>query len=152
MPSSYVAESLADALLKHSTFSQHFLLIRAEEARDILPSILEAAGHHVTIAAAYRNITPLGTLPALQKLFATPADHPDVITFTSSSIARNLVTLLESIGHTIPPEIALASIGPITSATLRELGYQPTIEAAEPTIDSLTVAIAHHFNLPTPSF
>ena len=152
MPSSYVAEFLADALLKHSTFPQHFLLMRAEEARDILPSTLEAAGHRVTIAAAYRNITPLGTLPALQKLFATPADHPDVITFTSSSTARNLVKLLESIGHTISTDIALASIGPITSATLRELGYQPTIEAAEPTIDSLTVAIAHHFNLPTPSF
>ena len=150
LPEKYVAESLADALLTHAGISsQHYLLVRAEEARDIIPTALEAAGHRVTISPAYRNIIPPETLPALQKLFATPSDYPDLITFTSSSTARNLIALLESLGLTIPSGITLASIGPITSATLRDLGYSPTIEAAEPTIEALTAAIARHFNLAT---
>ena len=148
LPPKYVAESLAEALLDQAEAqSQHFLLVRAEEARDILPSTLEAAGHSVTIAPAYRNITPTDTLTALQHLFANESGYPDAITFTSSSTAQNLIALLESIGRTIPPGIALASIGPITSATLRDHGYEPTFEASEPTIPSLVLAIAKYLNV-----
>ncbi|MBB5057987.1 uroporphyrinogen-III synthase [Granulicella aggregans] len=144
VPSEYVAESLAKALLAVSKTSQRFLLVRAEEARDVIPVTLEAAGHTVRIAAAYRNVTPPGTLPALREIFAEPGSYPHVITFTSSSTARNLVALLASINRKIPDGIALASIGPITSGTLRELGYEPSFEADEPTIDSLAIAIARH--------
>lgn len=148
LPPYYVAESLAAALIENAASpAENFLLIRAEQARDVLPSALEAAGHRVTIATAYRNLTPPETLPALRNLFSTKSEWPAAITFTSSSTARNLVTLLESIGQTIPPGIALASIGPVTSATLRELGYEPTFEAEEPTIDSLVLTIAKHLNL-----
>jgi len=147
MPPEYIAESLAATLLALGTGPQSFLLVRAEEARDVIPSVLEAAGHTVHIAAAYRNRTPDDTLPALSRLFATPESYPDVITFTSSSTARNLVALLDSLGYAIPSLIALASIGPITSATLRELGYEPTLEASQPEIESLADAIAKHLNL-----
>ena len=148
LPTSYIAESLSAALLEQPAHAQqHYLLVRAEEARDFLPATLEAAGHRVTIAPAYRNITPPGTLLALQDLFASPGSYPHAITFTSSSTASNLIMLLESIGHTISPVIALASIGPMTSATLRDHGYEPTIEAAEPTVESLANAIAAHLRL-----
>ncbi len=148
VPTEYVAESLANALLAECGSQQRFLLVRAEEARDVIPTALEAAGHSVTIATAYRNVTPPGTLPALREIFAEPACYPAVITLTSSSTARNLITLLASIDLRIPHGIALASIGPITSATLRELGYEPTFEADEPTIDSLVSAISRHLNGP----
>jgi uroporphyrinogen-III synthase len=147
VPEEFVAESLAAALLQTCKAAQRFLLIRAEEARDEIPSQLTAAGHTVHIAAAYRNVTPEGTLPALRQTFASPESYPRIITFTSSSTARNLVALLDSIGMKIPTGIALASIGPITSTTLRELGYEPTFEADEPTIDSLAIAIARHLKL-----
>ncbi len=148
VPTEYVAESLANALLAECGSQQRFLLVRAEEARDVIPTALEAAGHSVTIATAYRNVTPPGTLPALQEIFADRACYPDVITFTSSSTARNLAALLASIDLKIPHGIALASIGPITSTTLRELGYEPTFEADEPTIDSLAAAISRHLKEP----
>jgi uroporphyrinogen-III synthase len=147
VPPEYVAESLAATLIERCPGPQHFLLVRAEEARDVIPSALEAAGHTVHVAAAYRNRTPADTLPALAAIFATPQSYPDVITFTSSSTARNLVALLETIGERIPPGIALASIGPITSATLRELGYEPTFEAREPEIESLADSIAQYLHL-----
>ena len=148
VPPQYVAESLAESLIEQGTGNNlHYLLLRAEQARDVLPAALEAAGHRVTIAAAYRNITPPDTLPALARLFTAEGERPDMITFTSSSTAKNLVELLGSIDKTIPSGIALASVGPITSTTLRELGYEPTLEAAEPTIESLVLAIARHFKL-----
>ncbi len=143
LPPKYVAESLAASLLAEAV-PQNFMLIRAEEARDVLPEALRAAGHQVSIVPAYRNITPADTLPALARIFAAPESWPDIITFTSSSTAMNLITLLEQLNLKLPPGIALASIGPITSATLRELDYEPTLEAAEATIDSLVAAIARY--------
>jgi uroporphyrinogen-III synthase len=136
VPPQYIAESLAQALLPEAP-GKSFLLVRAADARDILPEALTAAGATVTIAEAYRNQLPPDSIPALKALFAAPAHYPDAITFTSASTARNLCALLEAANLTLPPKITLASIGPITSQTLRDLGHEPTIEAAEPTIPAL---------------
>ena len=141
IPPQYIAESLAEALTPHAPNSRR-LLIRAAQARDILPEALTAAGATVTIAEAYRNQLPRGSIPALQALFATPDTYPDAITFTSASTARNLIALLEAACLTLPPTIILASIGPITSQTLRDLGHPPHIEAPEPTIPALIQTLA----------
>jgi uroporphyrinogen-III synthase len=143
IPPKYIAESLAEALTPHAPNSR-MLLIRAAEARDTLPEALTAAGAQVTIAPAYRNQIPPDSIPALQALFATPDTYPDAITFTSASTARNLIALLEAANLTLPPTITLASIGPITSQTLRDLGYPPTIEAPEPTIPALVQTLAQN--------
>jgi len=123
----------------------NMLLIRAEQARDILPEALTSAGATVTIANAYRNQIPHDSIPALQKLFSDPGTYPDAITFTSASTVRNLIALLEAADLTLPPTITLASIGPITSQTLRDLGHSPTIEASEPTIPALVQSLLDHF-------
>ncbi len=136
VPPQYIAESLAAALLPEAP-GKSFLLIRAAQARDILPETLTAAGAHVTIADAYRNQIPPDSMRAIQTIFSTPATYPDAITFTSASTARNLIALLEAASLTLPPTITLASIGPITSQALRDLGHPPTLEAPEPTIPAL---------------
>ena len=144
----FVAESLADELLAEAgDLPKHFLLIRAEETREVIPGILKAAGHRVTLAAAYRNVVPTTAIAALREMFSSPQSFPDAITFTSSSTARNLIALMESAGHSIPSSVVIASIGPITSGTLRSLGYEPTIEAPQATIGSLASAIGRHFQL-----
>jgi uroporphyrinogen-III synthase len=140
VPPQYIAESLAEALLPEAP-GRSFLLVRAAEARDTIPEALTAAGAIVTIAEAYRNQIPPDSIPALQALFGAPTGHPDAITFTSASTARNLITLLDAANLTLPPNIVLASIGPITSQTLRDLGYEPTLEAAEATIPSLVQSL-----------
>jgi uroporphyrinogen-III synthase len=145
IPAKYIAESLVEALAPYAPRS-NMLLIRAEQARDILPEALTAAGATVTIADAYRNQIPHDSIPALQKLFSNPANYPTAITFTSASTARNLIALLEAANLTLPATIALASIGPITSKTLRDLGYQPTIEAPEPTIPALVQSLLIHLS------
>jgi uroporphyrinogen-III synthase len=149
IPAQYIAESLAEALVPQAPNSR-MLLIRAAEARDLLPDALTAAGANVTIAEAYRNRIPPGSIPALQALFASPNTYPDAITFTSASTARNLIALLEAANLTLPESITRASIGPITSQTLRDLGHPPTIEATEPTIQSLIQSLQTHFNQAIP--
>ena len=149
MPPRYIAESLAETLLPHAKTQDgnpaNILLVRAEQARDILPESLIAAGANLTIADAYRNQVPPEAIPVLKDLFASPESYPEAITFTSASTATNLFNLLEAAEITLPPSMVLASIGPITSQTLRELGHNPGVEAAEPTIPSLIAALEAHF-------
>ena len=145
VPPQYVGESLAATLLPEAP-GKSFLLVRAAEARDILPEALIAADATVTIAEAYRNQPPDESIQGLQTLFASPETYPDAITFTSASTARNLCALLEAANLTLPPNITLASIGPITSRTLRDLGHPPTIEAPDPTIPALVESLLTHFS------
>jgi uroporphyrinogen-III synthase len=147
VPPQYIGESLAEALLPEAP-GKSFLLVRAAEARDILPETLATAGATVTIAEAYRNQLPPDSIPALQQIFATEGSYPDAITFTSASTARNLCALLEAANLVLPPHITLASIGPVTSQALRDLGHEPTIEASEPTIAALVQALQNYLSPP----
>jgi uroporphyrinogen-III synthase len=151
MPTQAVAESLAEALLPYARQTDRsatrFLLVRAERARDHLPEALRAAGAEVTMAPAYRTVIPAGSAEQIREMFASPESWPDAITFTSSSTATNLFVLLDSAGITLPPAILRASIGPITSQTLRDLGYPPQLEAAEPTVPALVEILVKTLNL-----
>jgi uroporphyrinogen III methyltransferase/synthase len=67
-----------------------------------------------------------------------------VIPFTSSSTVRNFVALAgaDAVRTALQAGLLLASIGPVTSATLRELGLPVSVEAREYTIPGLVEAIA----------
>jgi uroporphyrinogen-III synthase len=140
-----VAESLADALLphalRHDGSPARFLLVRAEEARDVLPDALRAAGAEVTIAPAYRTMLASGSIEGVRALFADPEHAPAAITFTSSSSARNLLALCEAAGVKLPEGTLRVSIGQITSETLRVLGYPPHAEAAMASVAALADAV-----------
>jgi uroporphyrinogen-III synthase len=144
VPPRFVNESLAEALSPQVAGSR-VLLVRAEEARDVLPDSLALAGASVTIAPAYRNQIPAGSILALQTALNDSTAYPAAITFTSASTARNLVALLQEAGLVLPANVVLASIGPITSQSLREAGYEPTVEAGESTIPALLEALCDYF-------
>jgi uroporphyrinogen-III synthase len=145
IPPQAIAESLTESLRPHARQLDgnptRFLLVRAEDARDLLPDTLRAAGAEVTIAPAYRTIIPEGSIRAIRQLFQQGSAPPDAVTFTSSSTARNLLALCEAAGVDLPPSALRASIGPITSATLRELGYPPHAEAPSASIEALAQAV-----------
>jgi len=144
MPSTYTAESLGQTLLPEAA-GLRVLLVLAEQAPTVLRDLLATAGAKVTVAAAYSNRVPETSLSAVAVLFAEPSTYPDAITFTSASTAGNLVTLLEAARLALPAGVLRASIGPITSRALRDLGLPPHLEAAEPTIPALVAAVAGHF-------
>lgn len=146
-----VAESLAEALLPFARrgdgTATRFLMVRAEHARDVVPGTLRTAGAKVTIAPAYRTVVPAGAVEALRRLFKEPGEQPDAVTFTSSSSARNFFELLAEAGLSLPIEVVRASIGPITSATLREFGVAADVEASEATVESLARAVMGRLRL-----
>jgi uroporphyrinogen-III synthase len=145
IPPTFTAEALAETLLPEAA-GRRILLILAEHAPATLRTALQAAGAHVTVAAAYGNRIPADSLAAIAAVFSDPAQVPDAVTFTSASTASNLLALLEAANLTLPASVIRASIGPITSRTLRDLGLPPHLEASEPTILALVAALAAHFH------
>jgi uroporphyrinogen-III synthase len=139
VPKEYVAESVVRSL-RRRVKGKRVLLVRAKVARDVIPRELRKAGAHVDVVEAYETIVPKSSCPRLRSLLGNPRRTPHVITFTSSSTVRNFVALLGRRNAKLDG-IRLASIGPVTSATLRELGLRVDIEAKEFTIAGLVEAI-----------
>ena len=148
MPRAYVAESLLEALGTRDISGKAFLIPRAKVARDVVPRVLMEKGGRVEVVEAYETVVPqlpVGELPRL----LTPL--PDLITFTSSSTAANFAKLAgENKVAELLRAVAIASIGPITSQTIRKLGLTVTIEATESTMPGLVRAIETHFRATTP--
>ena len=144
VPEEYVAESVVK-ILRQQVKRKRVLLVRAKIARDVIPRELRRAGAHIDVVEAYETVVPESSRKRLRAALKNPALRPDVITFTSSSTAKNFVSLLGSHGVSKRPAsltaTVLASIGPVTSATLRELGLGVDVEAREYTIPGLIAAI-----------
>ena len=140
VPESYVAESLAKSLAGQ-TRGRKVLLARAAVARDVIPHALRAAGATVDVVDAYRNVMPESApallREALQKGIAAAA-------FTSSSSVTHLADAARQAGIAFPfAGVAAISIGPVTSKTLRDLGWEPVAEASPSDVPGLLRAIAH---------
>jgi uroporphyrinogen-III synthase len=116
--------------------------VRAKVARDVIPRELRKAGAHVDVVEAYETVVPETSRRRLRAALRNPGKSPHVVTFTSSSTVRNFVQLLGTRGKPkLLNGIQTASIGPVTSATLRELGLPVDIAAREFTIPGLLTAI-----------
>jgi uroporphyrinogen-III synthase len=138
VPKQYVAESVVESLRRKAS-GKRILLARAKVARDVIPRELRKLGTRVDVVEAYETVVPKSSRARLRAVLRDPKRRPNVIAFTSSSTARNFVELLGSVwrGHTRPRKLVplngvyFASIGPVTSATLRELGFPVDIEAKQ---------------------
>ena len=145
VPARYIAESIVEGL-KGKVKGKRVLLARAKVARDVIPRELREMGATVDVVEAYETVIPKSSKSRLQAVMKDPKLRPDVITFTSSSTVRNFVRLINLSALEEPFKVSiegirLASIGPVTSATLREFGLDSDIEAMEYTIPGLIQAI-----------
>jgi uroporphyrinogen III methyltransferase / synthase len=131
VPSRFRAESLADALTPEAA-GKRFLLARASRGRELLTERLTAAGAVVEQIVVYTSDDVEQPDPKAAAMLH--AGEIDWITVTSSAIARSLAKLF---GDDLRRS-KLASISPITSDVLRELGHEPAVEAAEYTSSGLT--------------
>jgi len=140
VPKEYIAESVVKRL-RSKVKGKRILLARAKVARDVIPRELRILGAQVDVVEAYETVVPAASRTRLRAMMKNPAKRPDVITFTSSSTVRNFVALAGKISPSLRSAITLASIGPVTSATLAELGLGADVEAKEYTIPGLVQAI-----------
>ncbi len=139
----FTQEGLAETFKREDLKGKRILLVRAKVAREILPSLLKELGASVDILPIYETVKPEFSPEDLKSLFKEPLS---AITFTSSSTAENFFSILNSVKIELPKETVLASIGPVTSETLRKLGYEPTITAKEYTIPGLVSALVAYFD------
>jgi uroporphyrinogen-III synthase len=140
VPEEYVAEAVVKKL-RDKVNGKRVVLIRAKVARDVIPEELRAAGAQVDVVEAYETVVPEKSRTRLRALMKNSARRPQVVTFTSSSTAKNFAELLGNVKPATLHGIQLASIGPVTSATLRELGMPVALEAREFTMGGLIRAI-----------
>jgi uroporphyrinogen-III synthase len=151
VPDEYVAESVVKSLRK-KVEGKRVLLVRAKVARDVIPRELRKAGAIVDVFEAYETVVPASSGTRLRAALKNPKQRPDVITFTSSSTVKNFVALLGANGRPRQRKrprqlegVTLASIGPVTSSTLRQTKLGVDVEAREYTIPGLVEAIARHW-------
>jgi uroporphyrinogen III methyltransferase/synthase len=121
------------------------LIPRALRAREVLPYALRLRGAVVDVAPVYQTV-PVPPDPAV--LVRLDAGTIDCVTFTSGAIARGFVSAIEEAGIEIGRvmrEVTIASIGPVTTHDIEELGYRADIEAKRATMPALADAIAAFF-------
>ncbi len=131
VPERFVAEGLVEALADVPV--TRALVARAADARDVLPDALRARGAEVDVVALYETVAETLSEPQLAALAGA-----DYVTFTSSSTVR---FLLDAIADGARPRGRLVSIGPVTSAALRERGLEPDLEAVRHDIDGVVDAL-----------
>jgi uroporphyrinogen-III synthase len=144
MPKEYVAESIVEALCERVR-GQRVLLCRAKVARDLIPRELRRMGAFLDVVEAYETVLPSSSRNELRALLRDPQRRPHVITFTSSSTVHNYVSLLgiRSGRSHLVEGVLNASIGPVTSATLRHYELSVDMQAEQYTIPGLVEAILH---------
>lgn len=144
VPKEYVAESVVRSM-KAKVKGKRVLLVRAKVARDVIPRELRRAGAQVDVVEAYETVVPKASRRRLQAALRNSKRRPHVVTFTSSSTVKNFAALLGSKQLRSLDGIRMSSIGPVTSATLREFKLPVDISAKEFTIPGLVAAIVKAF-------
>ncbi len=135
-PEEFVAEAVVKAFQKEgSVENQRILLARAQEARDVLPDELTKLGAIVDVVPVYCTVPDTEDRSGAIARFRE--EGADMVTFTSSSTAENFMALKLP----LPAGMKTASIGPITSATMRKLGLKVDVEASRYDIPGLVDAI-----------
>jgi uroporphyrinogen-III synthase len=141
-PKEYVAESVVESLAD-KVRGKRVLLCRAKIARDLIPRELRRMGAFLDVVEAYETVVPQSSRVELRAVLRDPLRRPHAITFTSSSTVKNYVALLGiRSGHSRLVEGVLnASIGPVTSDSLRQYQLSVDVQAAEYTIPGLIEAM-----------
>ncbi len=144
----HVAEGLARQILACGP-AKSALLIRALQARDTLPNSLQAAGFSVNIVAAYTT-KKLAEQQRERLKLLLQSGNVDAVLVTSSSMADALVGALAADAEAALSKVCVASIGPITTATLARLGIKAHLTAQTYTVQGLLDALESYFKHDVP--
>jgi uroporphyrinogen III methyltransferase / synthase len=133
-PDVFVNEAVAEGLVQRTATGERVLVFRAQEARDVLPDMLRAAGRSVDVVAAYK------TRYIEDAALRERAERADIVTFTSSSTVDGFVHNVADAAQLLGGK-TVAAIGPVTAATARAHGIRVDVVAAEFTVEGLMLAL-----------
>jgi uroporphyrinogen III methyltransferase/synthase len=144
VPADYKAEGVVAAFSELEINGKRILFPRGDRAREVIPEELTRMGAQVAAPVAYANEAP-SQVPE-EALRALEEKRVDCVTFTSSSTVQNLAGILGD-NHFLHlmQGVQIASIGPVTSKSCRELGLEVHMEPAEYTLDALAAELVAHF-------
>ncbi len=140
VPGASASEAVVAELAGRQWEGVPVLLPGADIGRAVLAQGLAEAGARVERVAAYRTITPKDAGAKARKLLSQGVD---IISFTSSSTVRNLVTLLDGDTELLASPL-IACIGPVTAATAVELGLRVDLVAAEASVENLVASLMNY--------
>jgi uroporphyrinogen III methyltransferase/synthase len=143
IPADYKAEGVVEVFKQQQIAGRRILFPRADRAREVIPTQLGQLGAEVVTPVAYSNITPDALPDEIGAELA--AGRIDCVTFTSSSTVSNLAAMAGRPLTELLHGVTIASIGPITSRTCRDLGLRVDIEPAHYTLEALTAEIVRFF-------
>lgn len=143
IPTAYVAEGIVEGLKLHGIEGKNILIIRAKEARELLPIELEKNKAKVKVLTIYETIPTTNDKEKLQALLEE--NKIDCISFGSSSTVKNFFAQIETETVKQSSNIKFASIGDITSNTLSEYGFKADIQPQNFTIPELVNAIKEYY-------
>ena len=141
VPEKFQAEYLLAALQPEIEAGMKVLLVRAQEARMVLPEGLKAMGVDLTVAAAYKTIYGQRNFSLLKEKLA--AGKVSWLTFTSPSTLQGTVNGLGG-DSSLLKQAKIACIGEITAAACRRLGLCPQVTASEYTARGLVEAVKNY--------
>ena len=139
VPEKYVAEHVVQGLLAKGVQGKNVLIPRARVAREVLPEELARAGCKVHVLPIYE--TRLAQSDADEVREAMRAGKINYVTFTSSSTVDNFFELLPADELKQYPDVKIASIGPVTTETVKKHGCSVDISPDDYTIPGLVDAI-----------
>lgn len=169
-PSKFVAEDFIEEFPDSDKLDElKILWPRTNVGRTLIHDQLTASGASVSMVEAYRTELPENVDELSDKLFEMcQVRSIDMITFASSQTVKNfqeilnrgLIRYASSRGYIVNPEsraiggtasallgdIAIATIGPVTTKTARAHLKDVDVESAEHTIDALVEAICRFYN------
>lgn len=134
IPEKWTSEGIIEILKGMEINKQRFLLPRAEDARDVIVHYIRDNGGICDVIPIYKTSMP----DRIENL----SEIPGLVTFTSSSTVKNFITLY---GKEILKRCTVASIGPVTTGTLKDYGVDVHIEAKKHDISGLVEAIEAYY-------
>jgi uroporphyrinogen III methyltransferase/synthase len=141
VPRVFIGEEVARAVIDRSQTGDRVLVYRAQEARDVVPRMLEEAGRVAVVVPAYKTVVPS------DPEFAKKAAAADVLTFTSASTVRGFAELLggDAAAARVAAGKCVACIGPITARAATDAGLQVDLVASTYTTAGLLDALEAYF-------
>ena len=139
VPTTFTQEGMLDGLARRRLAGKRAVILGAEQGRDALERGLAARGLSVERVPIYRTVMPTSLLRRVRGVFAQPIEY---VTVTSASCVEHLAQALRSarMGAKVAT-LPFASIGPATSAAVRQAGARVVVEAKASTVDGLVDAI-----------
>ncbi|MGE4542760.1 MAG: uroporphyrinogen-III C-methyltransferase [Pedobacter sp.] len=142
LPDRQCAEGVLEELLARGVAGKRILYPRSQLARDLLVTELSAAGAEVCAPVAYQTRVAAGAETLLREQLSLGVD---AVTFASSSAVEHCLEMLGDDAAQLLSGVTIASLGPLTSATVRRHGLEVAVEAAVPTVEALIEALQGYF-------